>query len=110
MADLKPCPFCGSEEVHTAVAEVENWIAEVENWLANVTIANHYVMCEGCGAAGRSETTEEKAVESWNRRYEDAICFCRDCHWYEDGEHKGECRLHKIKVKKNGYCFEAWRK
>ena len=94
MADLKPCPFCGSEEL--------------DIWQNDC--GNHFVVCIGCGASGRDERKVEKAVEVWNRRYEDAICFCRDCHWYDDGEHKGECRLHKIKVKKNGYCFEAWRK
>ena len=99
MADLKPCPFCGSEEVHTARTILDNWPP-------NIAIANIFVMCEGCGAAGRSETTEEKAVESWNRRYEDAICFCRDCRWLDSSF----CRLNKINVRKNDYCSKAWRK
>ena len=105
MAELKPCPFCGSEEVHTARTIIDNCPP-------NIAIANIFVMCEGCGAAGRSETTVEKAIESWNKRYEDAICFCRDCRWFEDSPKKGmkgECKLHKIKAGKNDYCSAAWR-
>lgn len=96
VAEIKPCPFCGSEEVHTAINTIDNW----------------FVMCEGCGASGRDERTEEKAIASWNKRYEDGLTFCRDCRWFEDSPKKGmkgECKLHKIKAGKNDYCSAAWR-
>lgn len=99
MADLKPCPFCGSEEVHTTRTIIDNLPA-------NIKVADIFVMCEGCGAAGRSETTAEKAIESWNRRYEDSLTFCYDCRWFD----AGMCNLHKIKVRTNYYCFGAWRR
>lgn len=106
MAELKPCPFCGSEEVHVTRADT--------SYLpANIKIADIVVICEGCGATGRSETSVEKAIESWNRRYEDGVTFCCECRWFEESSKKGfkgDCKLHKIKAAKNDYCAGAWRR
>lgn len=47
---LLPCPFCPSKETETDYCAL---------WT---------VICKGCGASGPPETTEKKAIKSWNRR------------------------------------------
>jgi Lar family restriction alleviation protein len=52
--DLKPCPFCGGEEIHTRIASVAGaWVTFVE--------------CSRC-PAGVTGDLERFAVESWNTR------------------------------------------
>jgi len=53
MVKLKPCPFCGSEELEMQLDIIDKYA----------------VVCLGCGACGRDEATKEKAAASWNRRY-----------------------------------------
>ena len=61
MAELKPCPFCGGE-------------AKLEH-LSKSSI----VYCNGCMASTKSINfspiylSDEKAIEAWNRRAEDAV-------------------------------------
>jgi Lar family restriction alleviation protein len=97
MADLKPCPFCGSTELDIDINDADNY----------------FVYCLNCGASGRDERKLEKAKEVWNRRYEDGVTFCCECRWFEESLKKGtkgDCKLHKIKAAKNDYCAGAWRK
>lgn len=60
--DLKPCPFCGSENVRTGFA-----IYDYNCW---------GVICNDCGAHIEVqdwkgvEDTEENAIAAWNRRAE----------------------------------------
>ena len=59
MAELKPCPFCGSEDLK----------------IYSNAFENYYVVCLGCGASGRNYRSVEKAKEVWNRRaYICAVC------------------------------------
>lgn len=51
LPDLKPCPFCGSEEVATAGQYPYLWM-----------------FCESCYAGGPYETDAEDAITAWNRR------------------------------------------
>ena len=52
MAELKPCPFCGCEDI------------EAFNFWDDL----FYVQCKSCtGCVGACDTAEE-AVEEWNRR------------------------------------------
>ena len=55
MAELKPCPFCGSFAV-TTMDECNSWRWEV--------------YCARCNAAIGFFETEEEAIEAWNRRTE----------------------------------------
>lgn len=60
MNDLKPCPFCGGE------ADCNNVAFEKGNkkmWA---------VECIECGVVSNFFYTEEKAIEAWNRRAENA--------------------------------------
>ena len=69
MTELKPCPFCGSNDVdHTFDARTE-YVDE-----------KHFVHCRNCGADGPSarrawngESWDEihaRVVDVWNRRAE----------------------------------------
>ena len=53
MAELKPCPFCGSEAARS--------------W---GVLDSHEVYCIGCHATIKRDGMEE-AIEAWNRRASD---------------------------------------
>lgn len=69
MAELKPCPFCGSDNIGTAKGFV-NFL--LKKYRGNIRA----VGCRDCGCvagvfntlAMPIEEAEEKAIESWNRR------------------------------------------
>ena len=52
MAELKPCPFCGSENIDL--------------------IAHHkivvFVQCDNCGATFPDFDSKEEAIKAWNTR------------------------------------------
>ena len=58
MAELKPCPFCGSNA----------FIAEWNYDLAPGNVLTHCVECNGCHSTTLEYGTEEEAIEAWNRR------------------------------------------
>lgn len=53
MEELKPCPFCGGEEI-------------MFEWEANYVSA----FCEKCGSRAAFKTSLEEAAASWNARTE----------------------------------------
>lgn len=55
---LKPCPFCGSENV---------WIAENR---MDYLFIGYSVHCNGCGVETSYTKDKDKAIERWNRRAE----------------------------------------
>lgn len=52
--ELKPCPFCGSDEIV----------------LGKGLFA---VMCLGCGVITKYYNTEKEAIAAWNRRASDEV-------------------------------------
>lgn len=54
MEELKPCPFCGGEDVR-----VSNW----GMWRC---------WCDSCLAKTSDELWEKDAIEKWNRRADNA--------------------------------------
>ena len=72
MAELKPCPFCGSEKVGSAKGNCY-WVDE--EYRDNIRV----IGCKKCGAiagifnvrALGEKKAKEKAIESWNRRISD---------------------------------------
>jgi Lar family restriction alleviation protein len=54
--ELKPCPFCGGEELEIEIDDVYNEINPV------------YVVCRGCQADGPWDLGESGAIERWNER------------------------------------------
>lgn len=54
MSDLKPCPFCGSANVHSYSYK-------------EAVYRQYAVKCKKCGARIMAQSTE-LAIEKWNRR------------------------------------------
>lgn len=52
--DLKPCPFCGSTNVH--------------NERYAMIGAPSQVVCMGCGATSKEADSPEEAARLWNQR------------------------------------------
>ena len=61
MAEIKPCPFCGS--IATGYSKNLN-----EKELQAKRIWNLY--CVQCGAGTDYFETTKEAIEAWNRRYD----------------------------------------
>ena len=53
---LKPCPFCGSEDITIGYC------------LRGDKTREAYIECIECGASGYPYTKEKKAIDAWNRR------------------------------------------
>lgn len=58
MAELKVCPFCGSNEVSCWMSS-----SRFSTWKNS-----HYVKCYVCGAMTEAFPSEEEALDAWNRR------------------------------------------
>lgn len=54
MQKLKPCPFCGSENLEIAIN--------------SIMVNPYYVWCFDCNAIGPDEKTKTKAIKKWNAR------------------------------------------
>ena len=62
MSELKPCPFCGNEDVEIALFNI-GW---PKAW---------WVHCEKCKSDGAWAPEEQKAIQKWNTRVE------KVCRW-----------------------------
>lgn len=51
--ELKPCPFCGCEQMNTYKSN------NTDIW---------YVSCDRCGVRTEGDTSKEYAIAAWNRR------------------------------------------
>ena len=56
-AELKPCPFCGNDELEI--------LSEFNRFLRDTY---HRVFCPCCGGSGSAHVHKEIAVKRWNRR------------------------------------------
>ena len=56
MAELKPCPFCGSAKI------------SVDGMPVPLEYLPYYCQCEMCRSCGGRYKSELKAIEAWNRR------------------------------------------
>lgn len=61
MAELKPCPFCGSKAEIEHKRKLMTWIVQCSNY-----------SCPASYMIGNDFETEEQAVEMWNRRADNA--------------------------------------
>ena len=64
--ELKPCPFCGSEEIQ---------VRKVTGMFGRSAYARtrKYVLCEKCRARTFDYATKPLAIEAWNRRANDEV-------------------------------------
>ena len=118
MSNLKPCPFCGSDDI--SVYRYGPW-------------SNYYAQCNNCYALApdpsTTNLTEKEAIHLWNKRdnfllnavLEEAeekehIIHCRDCKWWKESDgsfvrgvgYKGKCRMNTEAVYNgDGYCYLA---
>ena len=60
MAELKPCPFCGSDDVG-----IGHKLPEFGEELT------HYVVCNKCGSKTANFRNKQTAVNVWEARAED---------------------------------------
>lgn len=58
MVELKPCPFCGSDNVGFYEDEVQT----------SEETTTGFIWCHGCDFSSDSFYNEEIAAEKWNRR------------------------------------------
>lgn len=61
MTNLKPCPFCGSENVALSQDERGSWAVECYGYACHAYVTNAKWACE----------RKEDAIALWNRRKED---------------------------------------
>ena len=59
MTELKPCPFCGNDEIDCCY-EAEEDVYEF-----------YFCKCKACGATAGFYQTEQEAIAAWNKRYDD---------------------------------------
>ena len=57
--ELKPCPFCGGNKV------------ALTTFVSEFCINTYQVICCDCNCCGAPKRSEEKAIETWNRRATD---------------------------------------
>ena len=57
---LKPCPFCGDD------------MPFVNEYKTNFFETRFYVVCEICQSKGKSCKSRKEAIQSWNRRVDNA--------------------------------------
>ncbi len=58
MAELKPCPFCGSDRVE--------FFPDEEQIIEDTTTG--FILCQDCGFSSDRFYSEAHAAEKWNRR------------------------------------------
>ena len=63
MSELKPCPFCGNKFIE--IMHCHTPAVDPKRRLPYFPIG-----CSECGAWIECESTEEEAIEAWNRRAE----------------------------------------
>lgn len=54
MTELKPCPFCGADEVNLSVREDDDGVL--------------YIYCYGCDSVYYNDNQSQNIIEMWNRR------------------------------------------
>ena len=66
MTKLKPCPFCGSENIKL----IKNPVYDANEC---TTLYYKFYKCRYCGAQGGGSYSERDAAEKWNRRAEGIV-------------------------------------
>ena len=64
MCELKPCPFCGSENIEI----------EVLSYQPYANGQRYFIVCSYCTAAHGNDEDKQKAIDNWNMR--ELKCWC----------------------------------
>ncbi len=76
MNELKPCPFCGGEDV------------KANTWTIGITMELYDVSCTSCRCTSAWHSKKSKAIAAWNRRANlgscenELIVRCENCKHY----------------------------
>jgi len=64
MTKLKPCPFCGNNDLKDMDIEtMGRQSLHIKN-----KVKSYFVHCWKCGANGAVENNTNKAIDAWNKR------------------------------------------
>lgn len=78
-AELKCCPFCGSEDIHIWIEKANNE-DEPEYWNPKHEIEQNDLFelyCNGCDFCSGKFCRPEHVIDKWNRRYDHAAAELR---------------------------------
>ena len=71
MAELKPCPFCGSKASITAIdARYYRSVKDFKHTKNSCGSSSFYVYCNGCGIKVKNNQDSSEVIAAWNKRSE----------------------------------------
>ena len=88
MSDLKPCPFCGSDNTRAYSSTGICWVE-----------------CLSCDAVGPTAKTEAEAIDAWNMSIERVCVWTRRSHRDRFGyDHDTQCSESCAKKTGGNFC------
>ena len=110
MTKLKPCPFCGNNDLKDMDIETTGRQSlHIKN-----KVKSCFVHCWECGANGAVASTENKAIEAWNKRSQIIKPIINDCSVcrksYKNDPDYCEIYAEGIRVVQECECFNPDRK
>ena len=71
MAELKPCPFCGSKAEHWYCSFDGKHISDTIKVLWGMECNHHMIKCSKCGIRTKVYATNKGCFNAWQRRADD---------------------------------------
>lgn len=71
MDKLKPCPFCGSNDIGLIKRFDENHVFRKGEWKIQTQSDRYQIKCRNCPCGTYFAFFVEDAIEAWNRRVQD---------------------------------------
>ena len=70
MSELKPCPFCGGEDIGLNKRTKENFVFCNGEFKRQTRSERYQIKCRSCPCGTYFAFYPEDAIEAWNRRVE----------------------------------------